>query len=403
VLTRIFLLALWSLAAPALAFAGEKVVIPFDFESKFDNGRYGEMVGEMIWKKIQRDGGFVVPETMLDVRDTCKSNNLKPSLERTLAEMKKMVTEDFGAQVGIWGSVERVPGNEWEVYDLAIQCVDFSGPEPKVVYECRKRTKSVSEIPHLYVKEMVDALHGRKPGGPPPVDETAEKNWKESPNLVIGDFEQGSGGIPKGWESTGAQPREPLGNKVRWLPEVGKPANHVVRFTFDKDIGDSYGVMYYSKPFPVEEYATYRFQCRWRGNGPAAKVFIKCYDRIGTAYQRESQPASGGSPGDRQSETQQDREVYRSQQNLKGPNNTWNVQTEDFTPKHTQYTPRWGRVMLYAYLGAGVVEFDDVVVKQIKPVPADVTEKIRRHSLETGVTIKDMEENERRSREAGKR
>ena len=56
------------------------------------------------------------------------------------------------------------------------------------------------------------------------------------------------------------------------------------------------------------------------------------------------------------------REVYRSQQNLKGPKNVWNTQTEDFTPGHTKYTPRWGRVMLYGYLGAGVVEFDDVVV-----------------------------------------
>jgi len=38
-----------------LAFAADddaKVVIPFDFQSQFDNGRYGQMVGEMIWKKL---------------------------------------------------------------------------------------------------------------------------------------------------------------------------------------------------------------------------------------------------------------------------------------------------------------------------------------------------------------
>ena len=28
---------------------------------------------------------------------------------------------------------------------------------------------------------------------------------------------------------------------------------------------------------------------------------------------------------------------------------TWNVHCQDFTPKHTQYVPQWGRVMLYAY------------------------------------------------------
>ena len=55
--------------------------------------------------------------------------------------------------------------------------------------------------------------------------------------------------------------------------------------------------------------------------------------------------------------------------------------------------------MLYAYLGAGVVEFDDVVLKQVKPPPKDLPDKLKRHSLETGVTTKQMEEDERRSRE----
>ena len=33
-------------AGPAAAKEEQKVVIPFDFVSKFDNGRYGQMVGE---------------------------------------------------------------------------------------------------------------------------------------------------------------------------------------------------------------------------------------------------------------------------------------------------------------------------------------------------------------------
>ena len=388
---------------PLVVWANEqKVVIPFDFVSKFDEGRYGEMVGDMIWKKLSRDGGFIIPETMLDVRDTCRTNNLNPSPEMPLAKMRKIVQEDFGAHIGIWGSVERAPGHDFEIYDLVIKCVDFTAyPEAKVIYECSKRTNSVSEIPHLYVKEMLDALNGRKPGGPPPVDELAEKNWQENPNLLTGDFEKGSGGVPTGWESTGAQPREPLGDKVRWGPEAGSRGNKVIRFTFDAGIGDGYGVMYYSKFFPVDEGAKYRFQCRWRSNGPNVKVFIKCADEIGTTYRRDSQRKSGGarSPGSYVPEINQTREVYRSQQNLKGPKNTWNTQTQDFTPKHTKYTPRWGRVMLYAYLGAGVVEFDDVVVKQIVPASPGAGDKRRRHSLETKVTVEEMEENERRGRE----
>ncbi len=58
-------------------------------------------------------------------------------------------------------------GAEGEIYDLVLKCVDFSAkPKPKVIYQAKARTKSVSEIPHLYVKEMLDALVGKKPGGP---------------------------------------------------------------------------------------------------------------------------------------------------------------------------------------------------------------------------------------------
>ena len=102
-------------------------------------------------------------------------------------------------------------------------------------------------------------------------------------------------------------------------------------------------------------------------------------------------------------ESSQLRECYRSQQNLYGPKNTWNTQTQDFTPKHTKYTPRWGKVELYAYHPAGVVEFDDVVLKQIVPASPSDSKKDRRHSMESDVTLKDMEENERRGSEARER
>jgi hypothetical protein len=245
-----------------------------------------------------------------------------------------------------------------------------------VIYEVKARTKAVSEIPHVYVKQMLDALYQRKPGGPPPVSASAEENWRNNPNLVAGgDFESG---VPKGWEPVAGQQREPLGGLVRWTTEKANAGNKVVRFTLDRNAAENEGVMYYSEPFPVEEGATYRFQCRWPSDAPAVKVFVKCYDA---------------------DETGRRREVYRSQQNLDGPKGKWNTQTEDFTPRHTKYSPKWGRVMLYAYLNPGEVEFDDVAVKQISPASPGNAAKVRRHSSESKITVKEMEENERRSRE----
>ncbi len=385
---------------------GKKVVIPFDFVSDFDEGRYGRMVGDMLWRKLERGKRFVVPETMLDVRNFCESRHIQPTPDTPLDQMRHVVQDDFRGHVGIWGRVERVPGHEWEVYDLTIKCVDFSaGPEPKVVYEATARTNSVSEIPHLYVEQMLDKLYGRKPGEPPPPNPIEEQYWLDNPNLIVGDFQQGAGGVPKGWDRGGGQHREPLGGLVSWLPEGGNPTNKVIRFTFGQDIGDTYGVMYYSDWFPIEEGAKYRSQLRYRSNGPKVIVFIKCYSEVAGPYQAESSGAQrpggptapGMEPPAYVPEMGQRREVYRSQQNMKGDKNVWNTHTEDFTPKHTRYMPHWGRVMLYAYLGAGVVEFDDVVVKQILPSSPGDHQKLLRHSLETGVTMKEMEENERRS------
>jgi hypothetical protein len=373
----IFLTSLGIFQLPLFAEDQKKTLIPFDFASKFDDGRYGQMLGDMIWKKINAEGGFILPESMLDVRDYCQSRHVQLSPDDPLDKIKKIVADDFGGQIGVWGAIERAPGTEGDIYDLAIKCVDFSArPEPKVIYETKSRTKTVSEIPHVYIKAMLDALYHRSAEKTLSNNADEETNWSKNPNLIAGgDFQTGENGTPKGWESTAGQKREPLGKLVQWTAEDGNPQNKIIRFAFDSSVGDNEGVMYYSNYFPVREGAKYRFQCRWKTNGPNVKVFIKCYDELNTPYQTKSNRRGDSSAsekgGGRQSlsETAQRREVYRSQQNLNGPKNAWNTHTQDFTPKHAKYSPKWGRVMLYAYLGKGVVEFDDVVVKQILSPP----------------------------------
>ena len=102
----VVLLLTVSLAAAA---DKDKVAIPFDFVSNFDDGRYGEMLGDMIWKKIKREGGFVLPESMLDVRQTCQRNHVRAPPDMPLDGSGDR-RGDFGGQIGIWGSVERAPG-----------------------------------------------------------------------------------------------------------------------------------------------------------------------------------------------------------------------------------------------------------------------------------------------------
>jgi hypothetical protein len=377
------------LAAPLARGADEKSVVPFDFTSRFDGGTLGRQLGDMVWAKLNRQRGFVIPESMHDVRDFCQSKQLLLDADTDLAKVRRAVVEEFSSQIGIWGRIERAPGHTAEIYDLTIKCYDFSVVPPRKIFDHTARTNSAAEVPHVYVKQLLDALYERSPAatssGPDP---GAEANWQRQRNLLPnGNFERGSGGVPAGWDSVGGQQREPLGKLVRWVDEPGaNPPNKVLRLAMDRALGDSFGVMYYSQPFPVDHGATYRLQFRWRSNGPEAKVFVKVYAEMPTTY---------GQPADA-------REVYRSQQNCKGPRNQWNVHSEDFTPQHTKYDLKSGRIELFGYHGAGVVEFDDFVLRQIVAASPSELVRPRRHSSATRVTLKEMEANERRSREASR-
>jgi hypothetical protein len=323
----------------------KKIVIPFDFESRFDDGDYGQRVGEMIWKKLEKGGDFIIPESMLDVRDVCTRLNFHPGPETSLEDLGRVMRDAFEGDIAVWGAVERVPPNTRDVYDLTLKIIDFSGDVPVVLYDEQHRTKTVSEIPHLYVRNMLAQLTGEDLAETESApDPEAEARWRDGPDLIVnGTFEAGAAERPEGWD--------PLPEHVSMEAEDD---SRFVRMDFPTDVAATTGVLYYSEYFPIEEGATYRFSCRYRTSGSAVKVFVKCYDDF---------PGRTGE----QNTPDQRREVYRSQQNLKGGRDGWETHVEEFTPGHPQYTPRYGRVMLYAYWPAGRVEWDDVVLKLIRP------------------------------------
>lgn len=328
----------------------KKLVIPFDFESKFDDGAYGQTLGEMFWSRIKRQGGFVLPESMQEVRDWCERNKFAPNAETPLDRMKEVVQKEQAGDIGIWGKIERVEGNDTDVYDVSITVADFTVDPPRIVYQKSARTKTVSEVPHIYVKEAMEALTGRAVAAFPTHENSPPTGGAKGPSLVNGDFE-GPGRGPQGWD-----PLPPL-ISVKSERAEGDKTNHYLHFDVQRAEAETSGVLVYSGFFPVEAGKKYRFRCRWRTSGSAVKVFVKCYDEFASRYTRDR--------GD--STDLARREVYRSQQNLTGPAGQWNEHVEDFTPKHSKFTPRWGRVMLYAYFPPGAVDWDDVSVTRVSP------------------------------------
>ena len=124
----------------------KKIVIPFDFESRFDNGDYGQNIGEMFWTKLRRQGGFILPESMQDVRDWCQCAGNIPGPDTSLSRMKEIVAKEQAGDIGIWGKVERVAGFETDGYDLWISVADFSVDPPLMIYQKKARTRTVGEI-----------------------------------------------------------------------------------------------------------------------------------------------------------------------------------------------------------------------------------------------------------------
>jgi len=181
--------------------------------------------------------------------------------------------------------------------------------------------------------------------------ETPEGRWKTGANLVRnGDFTHGQD-TPADWD--------PLPAGVTWVkhPKPKDKRDKCIRMDVNRKIAESYGMIYYSKPFAIEEGATYRFSVAAKTARPDLKVFIKCYQQFDEKWDFKAQA----------------REVYRAPLHVYTPEDNktgWNTYTRDFVPyTGNRNHPRFCRVMLYAYLRPGVVYWDDVVIKKIKDPP----------------------------------
>ena len=171
-----------------------------------------------------------------------------------LERMKRIVREDFDAQIGIWGSVERAPGHEGEVYDLVIKCVDFSAPGgPKTIYEPQRPHQVGQRNPApLRQGDARRTVRPRARAAPPVARSRGRGELEEEPEpRRRRRFPAGAGGVPRGLGTGGrAAPRAagrpgPLGRRGRQAVEQGDPLHASTRTS-----ATTKGVMYYSKPFP---------------------------------------------------------------------------------------------------------------------------------------------------------
>jgi len=329
------------------------ILVVFDFQSPFDENRTGRFVANNYRAKVTRYRLYRTIEDM-DREAIERRAGFVARFEMAPDEALAFARKWFGADLVMWGKVERVGGEKLRIHTRVIDHKLGTG---------RYRLDTSIVVPSKYaiqigVFKMLGELTGLPDPRYPPLPPDAEERWQQGPNLIGADgFETGKT-QPEGWEPFGVDWQM---GQAHWESYPDEPGKCIV-FRMSRAVAAMEGVAYYTCFFDIEPGATYRVQVRVNSMGPTVKVFVKYYAWLHT-------------PGEPQGQW---REVGRSPMNCRGPKKQWNVHRRDCHPRiyrtHAKrvFVPKKCRIGLYAYWPAGVVYFDDVVFKKIAEAPKDV-------------------------------
>ncbi len=306
-----------------------------------DEEGLGTQVERMLRKKARRLGALVYDPA--SVTGALEGRALSPTMPP--AALETLARERFEADVAVVGHVAGT-GKDYVVHLLAV--ATDPKREPRVL-EKRWPCAYHQIIPLEMAKAVREVL-----GLPPVPEQTAadaasERRWREGPNLVANPgFETPAPGRdgPDRWQA--------IEREMAWVAGPDGPGK-VLKYEMSGETAAGYGLDFYSDWIEIEAGATYRFSVRIKTLGPTPKIFLKGYHPF---------PAMDGYPAQR-------RETYRRQVHPGGPKGAWQTVVADFVPSATrpEHLPTHLKVDLYAYWPKGVVYWDDVVLKKIRPAP----------------------------------
>jgi len=308
-----------------------------------DEEGLGEKVGEMLRFKAKRLGAVVFDPKSIEEN----LGGAKVSADMPPAKLAELAREKFKADLAVTGHVKGK--GPYEVRLVAVRAADPKNPQTfDRTYAC-----SHHQIVTLEMAKAVYDLFGLpQPDDPLRMlqgDAEVQRRWRDGPNLVRNPGFELAGATGKGpadWQAPEAQ--------MAWAPNPDGTGK-VIKFDMNEATAASYGLDFYSDWIAIEPGATYRFSCRYKSLGPTVKIFLKGYFLW---------PGGDGYPPDW-------RESYRRQVHPAGEKKTWNSVTADFVPDafKADQKPLRLKVDLYAYYPAGVVFWDDIVLKKVRDAP----------------------------------
>ncbi len=94
------------LSTAAVRAENKPVLVVYDFTSTFDKGAMGQWVAENVRAHAQRSGGYV-GNPKITVDEVLAAKDCHPTVDSTPEELAKLTRDAFGADLFIWGSVEK--------------------------------------------------------------------------------------------------------------------------------------------------------------------------------------------------------------------------------------------------------------------------------------------------------
>jgi hypothetical protein len=308
-----------------------------------DEEGLGDKVGEMLRFKAKRLGAVVFdPKSIAE-----NLGSAKVSADMPPAKLADLAREKFKADLAVTGHVKgKGP------YEVRLVAVHAADPKNLGTFDRTYACSHHQVVPLEMAKAVYDILGLPQPEDPLRMlqgDAEVQRRWRDGPNLVKNpgfELTDATGKNPADWQA--------LEDQMAWVPNPDG-AGKVLKYDMNQATAETYGLDFYSDWIAIEPGATYRFSCRYKSLGPTPKVFLKGYFLW---------PGGDGY-------APQWRESYRRQVHPSGPKSQWNSVTADFVPDafKADQKPLRLKVDLYAYYPAGVIFWDDIVLKKVHDAP----------------------------------
>ncbi|MBI3831162.1 MAG: hypothetical protein HY291_16705 [Planctomycetes bacterium] len=330
-------------AVSALRAADEKPVLcVYDLASAFDKNELGKKTAEILRGHARRGGEYSL---MVDIdrEDLAEAHPLTPKLDTPEKDIAAHAREFYKAGRVLYGEIEKGKGDALKV---TVRVLDV--PPEGVPVEKLKKTY---EAENKYTLPVVaDAILADLAGRPSPLrrDKALPITYKIVtdnlvPNPSFEEADKDDANRPARWTDASVK------KQSAWIARDGdaKPGDaKCLELHPDKEMAESYGLIWYSDYIPVEKAAAYILSMDLKAKGCSVIIWTKGYTdmngekRNTYKYQKRFYPEKGGA---------------------------WeHWQTEPFVPRHPVANVQWVRVMLYAYCAEGKAWFDHIDLRKVE-------------------------------------